>query len=222
MFQRDLFRETPGVSAMGRIWKDGTPLMVGHGAILLCLGMALCSLGSFMTNPKVEVLGYMVAIFLTAMCLIGQAIVACIRVLANKTWRRREFYIYILVGLFACACWVVFWLFRLAPLNMLVLLAGLEGLVWSLWYVEMTFYLHGSPRKAGTLSVLAGTTSTMGIILSTRSGLSDISAVTGVACYITWIGIQTLLTVPYLFRNWEERTAVEVLPVDLPLSSPGQ
>ena len=99
---------------MGRIWKVGTPLVMGHGVFLLCLGMALCSLGSFMTNPKVEALGYMVAVFLTAICLLGQAIVACIRVLANGTWHRREFYIYILVGLFAIACWLVFWLYRLS------------------------------------------------------------------------------------------------------------
>ena len=207
---------------MGRIWKVGTPLVMGHGVFLLCLGMALCSLGSFLTNPKVEALGYMVAVFLTAICLLGQAIVACIRVLANGTWHRREFYIYILVGLFAIACWLVFWLYRLAPLDMLVLLAGLQGLFWSLWYVGMTFHLQGSPRKAGILCVLAGTTSTMGIILSTQSGLSDISAVTEVACYITWIGTQTLLTVPYLFRNWEDRTVEEVLPGNLPLSSPGR
>lgn len=205
---------------MGRIWKVGTPLVMGYGVFLLCLGMALCSLGSFMTNPKDETSGYIVAVFLTALCLVGQAIVACIGVLADETWRRRKFYIHIVVGLFAIACWVVFWMYRLAPLDTLVLLAGMQGLFWSLWCIGMALRLQRYPRKAGMLCVLAGVTSTIGIVLSTQSRLSNISAVTAVACYITWIGTQTLLTVPYLFRNWEGRTAGEVLPGDLPLSSP--
>lgn len=207
---------------MVRACKVGTRLVMGHGVFLLCLGMALCSLGSFMTNPKVEALGYMVAVFLTAVCLLAQVLVACTRMLINRTWHRREFYIYIVVALFAIASWLIFWLYRLAPLDMLILLAGLQGLFWSLWYLGIAFHLQGSPRKAGVLCILAGVTSTMGIILSTQSGLSDISAVTEVACYITWIGIQTLLTVPYLFRNWEARTPGENLPGNLPLSSPGR
>ena len=207
---------------MVRVWKVSTRFVMGHGVFLLCLGMALCSLGSFMTNPKVEALGYMVAVFLTAVCLLAQVLVACIRMLINRTWHRREFYIYIVVALSAIACWLVFWLYRLAPLDMLVLLAGLQGLFWSLWYLGIAFHLQGSSRKAGVLCVLAGATSTMGIIQSTQSGLSDISAVTAVACYITWIGIQTLLTVPYLFRNWEGRTPGKNLPGNVPLSSPSR
>lgn len=207
---------------MVKAWKFGTRFVMGHGVFLLCLGMALCSLGSFMTNPKVEALGYMVAVFLTAVCLLAQVLVACTRMLINRTWHRREFYIYIVVALVSITSWMVFWLYRLAPLDMLVLLAGLQGLIWSLWYLGIAFHLQGSPRKAGVLCVLAGVTSTMGIILSTQSGLSDISAVTEVACYITWIGIQTLFTVPYLFRNWESRTPGENVPGNLPLSSPGR
>ncbi len=205
---------------MVRMWKVGTPFVMGHGVFMLCLGMALCSLGSYMTNPRVEALGYIVAVFLTAMCLLGQAIVACIAVLANGTWRRREFYIYLWVGVFSVVCWLVFWLNRLAPLDILVLLAGLHGLFWSVWYVGLAFHLQASPRKAGMLCVLAGTTSAIGIILSTQSNLSDISAVTAVACYITWIGIQTLLTAPYLFRNWEGRTVGDMMTGNLSPSFP--
>lgn len=192
---------------MVRMWKVGTPFVMGHGVFMLCLGMALCSLGAFMTNPKVEAPGYIAAVFLTATCLLGQALVACIGVLANGTWRRREFYIYLFVGVFSVVCWLVFWLHRLAPLDVLVLLAGLYGLLWSVLYIGLTFHLRPSPRKAIMLCVLAATTSVIGILLSTQSDLSSISAVTAVACYLTWIGIQTLLTAPYLFRNWENRTA---------------
>lgn len=205
---------------MVRAWKVGTPFVMGHGVFMLCLGMALCSLGSFMTNPMVEALGYTMAVLLTATCLLGQALIACIRVLANRAWRRREFYIYLWAWVFSVVCWLVFWLNRLAPLDILVLLAGLHGLFWSLWYVGLAFHLQAYPRKAGLLCVLAGTTSAIGIILSTQSNLSDISAVTAVACYTTWIGIQTLLTAPYLFRNWEGRTAGGMLTDHLPPSFP--
>jgi len=188
-------------------WKVGHRFLLGHGVFMLCVGMALCSLGSFMTNPKVEALGYIVAVSLTAMCLLGQALVAGIGMLANGAWRRRELYIYFLVGIFSVVCWLVFWLYRLAPLDLLVLLAGLYGLFWSMLYIGLTFHLHASPRKTGVLCVLAATTSVIGILLSTQSNLSDVSAVTAVACYLTWIGIQALLTAPYLYRNWENRPA---------------
>ena len=188
-------------------WKVGHRFLIGHGVFMLCVGMALCSLGSFMTNPRVEALGYIVAVFLTAMCLLGQALIVYNGLLADRACRRRELYIYFWVGIFSVVCWLGFWLYRLAPLDVLVLLAGLYGLFWSLLYIGLTFHLHASHRKAGMLCVLAGITSVIGIILSTQSNLSDVSAVTAVACYLTWIGIQALLTAPYLFRNWENRMA---------------
>lgn len=188
-------------------WKVGHRFLIGHGIFALCLGMALCSLGSFMTRPGAEAFGYILAVFLTVMCLLGQTLVGCIGMLANGTCRRREFSIYFWVGVFSVVFWLAFWLDRLAPLDILVLLAGLYGLFWSMLYVGLALHLQTYPEKAGMLCVLARTTSAIGIILSTQSNLSDVSAVTAVACYITWIGIQTLLTAPYLFRNWEDRTA---------------
>lgn len=193
--------------AMVKGWKVGHGFLMGQGVFTLAVGMALCSLGSFMTNPKAGSLGYIVAVSLTAVSLLGQAIIAYNGLLANRVWRHRELYIYFSAGMFSVACWLVFWLRRLAPLDALVLLAGLYGLLWSVLYIGLTFHLRPSPRKAIMLCVLAATTSVIGILLSTQSDLSSISAVTAVACYLTWIGIQTLLTAPYLFRNWENRTA---------------
>lgn len=190
---------------MIRPWKVDTRFVMGHSILMLCLGMALCSLGSLMTNSRVEEFGYSAAVFLTAACLMGPVLLVCIGMFSNGAWRRREFYIYLPAGLFSIVCWLFFWLSRLAPLDTLVLLAGLHGLFWSLWYLGLAFHLQAYPRKAALLCVLAGTTSTIGIILSTQSGLSEISAVTAVACYITWIGLQTLLIIPYLFRGFVER-----------------
>lgn len=196
---------------MTTIWIISPHFMMRHGIIMLCLGMALCSLGSFMTNPKVEASGYMMAVCLTAACLLSQAIFVFIRVMEDEIWRHREFYIYLCAGILFAVCWLVFWLNRLAPLDTLVLLAGLQGLLLSLWYVGLALHLQVYPRKAGVLCVLAGLTSSLGIILSTQSDLSHISTLTAVACYITWIGIQTILTAPYLLRSWNGTTEGESL-----------
>lgn len=193
--------------AMVKGWKVGHRFLMGQGVVTLAVGMALCSVGSFMTNPKAGSLGYIVAVSLTAVSLLGQALIAYSGLLANRVWRHRELYIYFWVGIFSVVCWLVFWLHRLAPLDVLVLLAGLYGLLWSILYVGFTFHLQASPRKAGILCVLAATTSVIGILLSTQSNLSDGSAVTAVACYLTWIGIQALLTALYLYRNWENGPA---------------
>lgn len=196
---------------MVRAWKVSPQYVMWHGVLILCLGIALCCLGSFMTDPRVEAFGYTVAVFLTAACLVVPVFFACVAALVRKAWRRTAFYVYFVAGVLSVACWLIFWLNRLAPLDMLVLIAGLYGLVWSLWYVGLAFHLQADPRKAALLSVLAGTTAAVGIILSTQSDLSDISAVTAVACYITWIGLQTLVTVPYVFRNLKGRTARDLL-----------
>ena len=196
---------------MVRAWKVSPRFVMWNGVLILCLGIALCCLGSFMTDPRVEAFGYTVAGLLTAACLMAPVLLACVAALVNKAWRRTAFYIYFVAGVLSVACWLIFWLNRLAPLDMLVLIAGLYGLVWSLWYVGLAFHLKADPRKAALLCVLAGTTSAVGIILSTQSDLSGISAVTAVACYITWIGLQTLVTVPYLFRNLQVRTAGDLL-----------
>jgi hypothetical protein len=194
---------------MARESRLGTSYVMGHGLFMLCLGMALCSLGSFMTNPRVEASGYTAAVVLTGASLIGMLLLVCRGMIANGVSYRRGFGIYMWIGLFSIACWVVFWLNRLAPLDMLILLAGLQGLFSSLWYVAVAFQLRAYPRQSSILCVLAGITSAIGIFLSTQPNLSDISAVTAVACYLTWIGIQTLLTAPYLFRGLEQRTPDE-------------
>lgn len=215
LFLDGSYRRRREMLAMVKGWKVGHRFLMGQGVFTLAVGMALCSLGSFMTNPKAGSLGYILAVSLTAASLLGQAFIAYSGLLANKVWRHRELYIYFSAGMFSVVCWLVFWLYRLAPLDVLVLLAGLYGLLWSILYIGLTFHLHASSRKAGMLCVLAATTSVIGIILSTQSNLSDIGAVTAVACYMIWIGIQALLTAPYLFRNWKNRTAEGTFSVGL-------
>ncbi len=182
-------------------------VVLGPGVFMLCLGMALSALGSYMTVPTIESSGYIAAVLLTAACLLGPVLVACIGISLNGYWRRREVWLYLWLGIFSVVCWLAFWFIRLAPLEMLVVLAGFHGLFWSIYYVGLALHLQLSPLKSTVLCVLAGTTSAIGIILATLSNLTDLGAVTAVACYITWIGTQNLLLLPYLFNNLESGTA---------------
>jgi hypothetical protein len=190
---------------MVKTGKVGRNLLMGHGVLMLCLGVALSSLGSLMTNPMVDELGYTVAAVLTALCLLIAGLIVYLGVLANKASHRRPVAIYLLVGALSTACWLIFWLILSVPLDirLLVLLAGLHGLFWGLWYMRLAFHFQAYPRKAVVLCVLAGTTSSLGIILATQSQLSKLSAVTAVACYTMFIGVQILLTTAYLYRECE-------------------
>jgi hypothetical protein len=199
---------------MVKTGKVGRNLLMGHGVLMLCLGMALFSLGSLMTNPMLDELGYTITVVLTALCLLITGVY--LGVLANRARHRRPVAIYLLIGALSTACWLIFWLIQSAPLDirLLVLLAGLHGLFWGLWYMRLAFHFQAYPRKAVVLCVLAGTTASLGIILATQSQLSKLSAVTAVACYAMFIGVQILLTTAYLYRECE--TEGELLPGSSP------
>lgn len=181
---------------------------------MLCLGIALSLLGSLMADPLHDALGYTMAVVLTALCLLMAGVY--LGVLANRPHQCRPVAFYLLAGALSIACWLIFWLIQSAHLDirLLILLAGLHGLFWGLWYVRLAFHFQAYARKAVVLSVLAATTSSIGIILATQSQLSKLSAVTAVACYMTFIGIQILLTTLYLYR--ECGIGEELLPESSP------
>lgn len=186
---------------MVKTWNVGRHFLMGHGVLMLCLGIALCLLGSLMADPSLDASGYTVAVALTALCLLLSG--GYLGVVEYRAGQRRLANIYLLAGALSIACWLIFWLFQSAPtdLGLLVLLAGLHGLFWGLWYVRLALHFQAYKRKALVLSVLAATTSSVGIILATHSQPSNLSAVTVVACYMTSIGIQILLTTAYLYRE---------------------
>ena len=186
---------------MVKTWNVGRHFLMGHGVLMLCLGIALCFLGSLMADPSFDALGYTIAVVLTALCLLISGVY--LGVLENRAGHRRPVGIYLLAGALSIACWLIFWLIQSVPtdLRLLVLLAGLHGLFWGLWYVRLALHFQAYARKAVLLSVLAATTSSLGIILATQSQLSKLSAVTAVACYTMFIGIQILLTTMYLYRE---------------------
>jgi uncharacterized membrane protein HdeD (DUF308 family) len=194
---------------MVKTWKVGRHLLLWHGGLMLCLGIALFCLVGFMANPIHDESGYTMAVVLAALCLL----IACVcYVMQENRARRRAFIaLYLLVGSVSIACWSIFWMVQSPPLDipLLVLLAGLHGLFWGLWYLRLAFHFRAYPKKAVVLCILAGTTSSLGIVLSTRSQPTNLSAVTAVACYTMFIGVQILLTAPYLYYSFPKLRFVE-------------
>lgn len=206
---------------MARALKVGTPYVMWHGVLVLCLGATLFNLAALMTNPRTEALDYALSAILTAACLVAPSVIAFMQVSANGSWRRRRFLIGLLAGIASLALWLALWLSQPEPLNIhfIVLLAGLHGLFWGMWLLGLAFHLQAYPRKAALLCVLAGTTSAAGLILAAQTGITEAIAVTAVACYTTCIGVQLLLIVPYLFRILESPGTVEQLRTCRPAMS---
>ena len=188
---------------MANTWKVGSHWLAGHGVLMLCLGMTLSALGSIMANPMHAELGYTLSTALTALCLLVAGVYFGVQ--EAKAYLGRSGAKYVLLAASLIVCWLMFWLIQSASLDirLLAFLAGLHGLLWGVWNLRLAKRFQAYPGKAAVLCVLAGTTSAVGIILATWSSLSEISAVTAVACYMTFIGIQILVTTALLHRRLE-------------------
>ena len=186
---------------MSQTSKVGRQYLFGQGLLMLCLGTALFVISSIMANPAFEVSGYVIAVLLVASCLLLNGVYH--GVLASRVRPRLPIRIYLIACALSIACWLTFWLIESAPMeiSLLAILAGTQGLFWSMWYMRLAFRLQANFKKAVLLSILAASTSFLGIILATQSHLSKISSVTGVACYTAFIGAQVLLTSIYVFRE---------------------
>jgi len=174
-----------------------------HGLLMLCLGLVTCALASFMASPAFAELGYAIAVGISASCLLIVGTYLGSFVLGESP--QYPIANYVAVGLLSIACWLVFWLLGSAQtdLRMLTQLAGMHGVVWSLWYVRLAFHLKAFPKRAVLLSILAATTSFLGIALATEPELTQLSAVAVAAYYSMFIGMQILLTTLYLYREFE-------------------
>jgi hypothetical protein len=177
--------------------------MIGHGALMLFLGMAVCALASVIASLGSSSVAYTVAVVLSALGLIFTAVY--FTAVAIRERSRSLLTLYLAVMLLSIVGWALFWLMRSAPvdLRLLRLLAGAQGVVWSMWYVRLAFHLKAYPRKAAFLCILAATTSFLGTVLATQPQPSQLSAVATLSYYSMLIGMQILLTATYLHRELE-------------------
>jgi hypothetical protein len=194
---------------MANTLKIGKHSLTNHGVLMIGLGTALCALGSLMARPMREQIGYALAAALTAICLL----IACISlgIRENRIIPQRLAAIYLMAGASSIVCCLVFWLIQSASIDLRVLgvLAGLVGLFWGFCYMRLAFQFQTSSIKAPILCAMAATTSSIGIILATRSGLSKLSSVTSVGCYMTLLGVQIYLTAAFLHREYVEARVID-------------
>ncbi len=188
---------------MAKKRRIGRRQLMGHGVLMLCLGLATCTLASLITRPAFAELGYAIAVCLSASCLLIVGIYFGALILAERS--HRPIANYLIVGLLSIACWLLFWVLGSAPtdLRILTVLAGIHGVVWSLWYVRLALYLKAFPRKAALLCILAAASSFLGIALATETELTQLGAVAVSAYYAMYMGIQILLTTVYFHREFE-------------------
>jgi hypothetical protein len=178
-----------------------------NGVLMIGLGTALCALGSLMAKPINERLGYLLAELLTALCLVLVCVTAGIR--ENHALPQRLGAIYLAAGAASIVCCLALWLVQSASvdLRLLGILAGLHGLVWGAWYLRLAFQFQANSVKQLMLVAAAATTSSLGIILATRPGLSKLASVTTVGCYMIVLGMQLYLTSAFLYREYARATA---------------
>lgn len=196
---------------MKQIKTAGSCYVMGQGIFILCLGMALCFLGSWMTSIKENALGYPLAAIVVAIGLLVPGILLSVEGMQKRLGICPK-KLYLLMGLVSIVdcglLWIVPFSYYLNA-NILPLLAGGLGVFWGMWFVRIAFHLHGCPGKAGAVCISAGITTFLGILIALQSDLSSRTAVTAVACYMLWIGIQILLVVPLLYRDWTSPTTVD-------------
>jgi len=161
-----------------------------------------------MSDPAFLESGNEIATVLTALCLL---IPAAFFWVIPQGINRRTMALNVLVASSLIGCWLILWLLQSRPSDLLflVLLGGLHGVFWSMWYMRLASIFHANAKKASLLCVLAATTSLPGIVLATQSHIGTLTAVTELAWYALFIGIQILLTSMYLYRESQAETGLQ-------------
>jgi len=183
----------------GSVPHKSVPLL-GHGILLICLGTAVCALGSLMAKPVRAPLGYIIAAAAIATCLV--MVLATFGRRETKTIPRPVITAFLAVGS-VMVCFMAFSAIQTGLLEIPVVgvLACLLGLFWSSWYMSLAFkFPPRSPQAVGLCS-LAVANSSLGIILATRTGYSKLSIVVAAGCYIIVLGVQVYLLAALLYRE---------------------
>ena len=197
---------------MSNLSKAGSPSLIAYGVLTVCLGMILSVCGTFMSNPMRDELGYLLAEVFTGFCLLIASVF--LGVMRAQTESTRNVATYLLAWTASTVCWFVCWLFQPSTEDfpLLLSLTGLHGLFWGLWCVGLALDFRSLKARALVLCAFGGTTCSLGIILATRSGISRLGAVTAAACYMLFLGTQTLLTAVLLHRQFEKKKVLAPAP----------
>lgn len=120
----------PGEPRMVREARIHTTVLIIEGLLMIGLGLTLFWVSTTMTNIFFEATGSIVAVLITATGLLLVGVIDCIAGLAVHRNHRRELHVYLLLGITSLVAGLFFWLSTWGSVQLLALLAGLQGLVW--------------------------------------------------------------------------------------------
>ena len=180
-----------------------TTVLVAQGILMIALGLALFWVRSTMTNILFEATGCIVAVLLTAACLLLIGVIDGIGGLALHRGHRRELHCYLFVAATAMVAGLFFWISPWGSVQLLAVLAGLQGLIWGGWDLRLASHLCDHPRERRSLRVLGAIMLALGALLVIGMELTSRGALFLLATYVTYIGIHILLIGVYIFHPWK-------------------
>lgn len=183
----------------GSVPHKSVPLL-GHGILLICLGTAVCALGSLMAKPVRAQLGYVIACAAIATYLL--VVLAVFGRQETKAIPQRIFTVFLAVGS-VMVCFMALSAIQtgLFDIPVVGVLSCLLGLFWSSWYISLALKFPSRSPQAVGLCSLAAANSSLGIILATRTGSGKLSVVVAAGCYIIVLGVQVYLSAALLYRE---------------------
>jgi hypothetical protein len=188
---------------MVREAKIHTTVLVAQGILMIALGLALFWVRSTMTNIVFEATGCVVAVLLTAAGLLLIGVIDAIGGLALHHGHRRELHFYLFFAALAMGAGLFFWLSPWGSVQMLTVLAGLQGLIWGGWDLRFASHMHDHPRERKALRLLGAITLLLGVLLVIGMEFTSRGALFLLAMYVTYIGIHILLIGMYIYNPWK-------------------
>lgn len=170
---------------------------------MILLGLALFWVRSTMTNIVFAATGCVVAVLLTAAGLLLIGVIDCIGGLILGRCHRRELHWYLFFAALAMGTGLFFWLTPWGSVQLLAVLAGVQGLIWSGWDLRFASHLQDHPRERRAMRLLGVITLAMGALLVAGMEFTSRGALFLLATYLTYIGIHILLIGIYLYHPWK-------------------
>ena len=131
---------------------------------MIALGLALFWVRSTMTNVVFEATGCVVAVLLTAASLLLIGVIDCVGGLALHHGHRKELHFYLFFASLAMAAGLFFWITPWGSVQLLAVLAGLQGLIWGGWDLRFASHLGDHPRERKALRLLGAITLALGLL----------------------------------------------------------
>lgn len=199
---------------MVREAKVHTAILVVQGVLMIALGLSLFWVRSTMTNLVFEATGTVVAVLLTAAGLLLIGVIDGIGGLALHRGHRRELHFYLFFAALAMGAGLFFWLSPWGSVQILAVLAGLQGLIWGGWDLRFASHLRDHPRERKAMRLMGAITLALGASLVIGMELTSRAALFLLAAYVTYVGIHILLIGLYIYRPWKK-----VLPPGEPVDA---